>query len=193
MAGRRRRRSPLPASATDPEAIWTYLGRSLASYEILLALARAPMTVLPDIGSNPFVGQPESVVAPELESMRQELELEVSLALLASFEAIIRSDFESPRRSSKGDSLVARFNALIARTPSAREPRLVDILDAWKAARGSGDVVGGFKEVVSGLRNWLAHGRRGPTKGFARFDPWTVRERAERLQASIPDFPRLLR
>lgn len=175
---------------TRPEEIWRYYDRATASFEITSTLFDRPEIAPLIPPASDFFALTPVELSEVLREMAEELDLEVSLALVASFEAILREDFLL-RTSEAGNGILnVRLAAL--RDRLGERTALEDLLDVWKEAYpDAGKAVGEFKQVVQ-FRHWLAHGRQGYQKGFAGFDPWVVRRRASAVQSSIPDIPMLV-
>lgn len=138
---------------------------------------------------NQFYKLSASQLPDVLAEMVRELDLEASLALFASFEAILRTDFKwrVETQASCPPQVKKLWNEV-----NGPKARLEDLLDAWREAYPmAAKVVGDFKTVLR-WRHWLAHGRYWPQKGFAGFDMRNVSTAAEALQNAISDFPRLI-
>jgi len=119
--------------------------------------------------------------------MRDELDFEVSLALLASFESILDEDFLV--RALGSDRFSHAISKLRARTS---EPRLEEILDCWKErSPAAHTVIGEFKQLVK-FRHWIAHGRGAAKKGYGNYSPTLIWRRAQILQKAVAGFPSLL-
>jgi hypothetical protein len=151
----------------------------------------------PEIGrrvsrDSPFYGITSAQLLDVLKEMGQEVELESSLALMASFEARLRVDYLT--RGRRGLGGVAPSDAFIRRLWSKFEERLPleELLDAWRdATQAEPDLVGRFKQLMR-FRDWLAHGRYWPPKGFAGFDTNTVVRVAAAMERAIPGLPKLI-
>ncbi len=179
--------------ATAPRDIWLYYNRSLEVLALVESALRDPDIAAAVSSDSPFYKMTPQQLPDVLKQMATELALEVSLALVASFEAILRIDFDRQVRApATGSKSVAAANfQKLWRTHGVRT-RLEDLLDAWRAAHpGATKVVGDFKGVLK-WRHWLAHGRYWPQKGFAGFDPYTVEKRAKALQKALPSLPPLV-
>lgn len=182
-----------------PDDVWDYWHEMSAALDLTyrLGLEADRSAHPPEIQRlaqfAPIVGRTVEELQELMTVLAAELELEVCLALAASIEARIREDFESRPSRERSGSGPGPFTALERRVKRRKRqvPGLEELLDAWKEASGMGALLGGLKQAVVGLRNWLAHGRRGPMKGFAKFDPGTIRDRAEAVQTSVVGFPTL--
>jgi hypothetical protein len=124
--------------------------------------------------------------------MRSELDSQVALTLMASYEAVLRADFEArirrKPRSTRGvnksfKELSSRYQGRVA---------LDDILATWKGSVGARPAVfHTFGEYLR-LRHWLAHGRRWTLKVTRAVDPADIKEAADELLRLLPeDFPLL--
>jgi hypothetical protein len=177
---------------TRPQEIWEYHESTLAAFDLLKQLLRQP-----DLASAVPTGSPfYKVTLPELDrrvaDMSVELGLEVSLALVASFEAILRDDFERRAGDSSASGVLdVRMKSAWKKRTDGR-PSFEEILDAWKDTHpGSGPGIGEFKKVLN-FRHFLAHGRSRQPKSHAQIDARTVVRAAIRLQTSVAGFPVLV-
>lgn len=178
---------------SDQGRIWTYYLRSLETLELAFAVLRRAEG-LEAKPSSQFRGLSAPELAQVFGEIRQELELEVCLALLASFEVILRDDFDTRLRLQNSNALTNAFQALNRRTREAgrRGPALDDLLTQWKVAfPAASNTIGAFGVVVVNFRNWLAHGRAWPPKGHGGYDTTRVIKAAQAVEQVIPEFPRL--
>lgn len=181
---------------SDQDRIWTYYLRSLETLDLsFAALQRAETISLPQRTSQ-FRGLSARDLDRVFREIRQELELEVCLALLASFEVILRDDFDARVHSRKSGpkALTDAFRALDRRTQEARRrgPALDQLLTEWKVAFPSAsNTIGAFGVVVVNFRNWLAHGRSWSPKGHGGYDTTRVIKATQAVEQAIPEFPRL--
>jgi hypothetical protein len=124
-----------------------------------------------------------------LEAMRDELDDEVVLALVASAERQLRLDYAA--RLGEKDAPAVRFGHLDVRF-DGRVP-LEEIVDVWKDLAVAGDETGRFKQMYV-YRHGLAHGRFFNKSGVHDAAPEDVDEVIRELYAAIrghtPDFPR---
>jgi hypothetical protein len=121
--------------------------------------------------------------------IREELEREVVLALLASLEAELRLDFKNRIQSRKRDSISKAFRGL--KKKYGDRVRLDDILGVWKAGQQAKDAfqkLGNFRK----RRHWLAHGRYWTDKSGVTTDPYEVCDVFQDLASKVPGFPSLL-
>ncbi len=125
-----------------------------------------------------------------LRAMRSELDREVSMALLASCEALLRVDFweRVDRRRKEPRDVRARFKALADR--DGERVGLEDILDVWKEHVGSPARFDAFQEYLR-VRHWLAHGRYWTLKTARKAAPQDVLVAVRALFEVLPNFPKL--
>lgn len=136
-----------------PEILIEYYERALGA----LFVVRGTPVQSPLFTQTPFAGLTPDEFELALTETRSELDLEVSMALCASFEATIRTDYrDRVKRKSKspaGRSL-RDLNKL-----KKEKASLADILDCWGDLDGSSKKAIGELKQVMGYRDWLAHGR----------------------------------
>jgi hypothetical protein len=163
----------------------------LKAFDLLRHLLSQPDIALAVPPGSQFYRLTPQQLESRVHEMSVELALEVSLALVASFEVVLRSDFESRAHdSSANDLLAVRVKAAWKRR--GKKTRFEDILDVWKDAHpGSGAGIGEFKKVLN-FRHCLAHGRSWQPKGYAGFDANSVVKAARSLQTSVTGFPKLV-
>jgi len=169
-----------------PEEIWDYYQSALAAFDLVRRHVRVP-----NAASDPSLSRWRFLtplqVDDDLRSMRDELEFEVSLALLASFETILDEDFLL--RPLGTDRFSHAISRLRQRTS---DPRLEEVLDCWKERSPAAHaVIGEFKQLVK-FRHWLAHGRGSAKKGYGNHSPGLIWRRARLLQKAVAGFPRLV-
>jgi len=141
--------------------------------------------------SSRFAGMTLPEFDARLRELRGELDHEVSMALLASCEALLRFDFKErvKRRRKEPRSVRDQFKAIDAR--DRERVRLEDILDVWKGHIGSPARFDAFQEYL-GVRHWLAHGRYWSLKTRRRIAPQDLLAVIRALFAVLPaDFPTL--
>jgi hypothetical protein len=123
-----------------------------------------------------------------LEEMRDELDHEVVLAIVASAESALRLDFRE-RLGGKG-AAAARFRAL--ETRFGGHVSLDEILDVWKDIVKASDECGAFKQMYN-YRHGLAHGRYFNKSGLHDARPKdagaVVAELFDKIRADAADFP----
>jgi hypothetical protein len=135
-----------------PEEIWDSYESALAAFDLVGRDVRLPAAHADAALSRWRFLTPLQVDA-ELRSMRDELDFEVSLALLASFESIVDEDVLV--RALGNDRFSHAISKLRKRTS---DPRLEEILDCWKERSPAAQtVIGEFKQLIK-FRHWLAHG-----------------------------------
>ena len=142
--------------AHTPESILEYFDISKE------ALTRLGHSLLESIKTNEtefsdrFFGMTPAEIRAELRKSSKELEREVTLALTASFEAMIRIDYMSRSKGKKKDAISVAYRELWSK--HNRNARLEDILDTWKEEACEAHKVGKLKQLLQ-YRHWLAHGR----------------------------------
>ncbi len=159
----------------------TYYERSLEALNHLDAAARLGRAVS-------FSGMSAVEVGRALSEMRTELDLEVSLGLMAAAEALLRVDYrERVTRKLKQPAGVRRRLSALWKT-SENRASLESILDVWKEEVGQPDLFAAFQEYLQ-LRHWLAHGRYWTLKKSARrAEPQDVLRVLDDLFGSLPHF-----
>lgn len=179
MATRFTQHSLLPSRQANPYTVWEYYLRSLEAIECL-GRRFYNRALLPE--DSRFVGMSLLEAEAALEAMRDELDLEVSLALLASFEAEFQIDLRSRVGARKKDKLSKELY-LLHRRYSGRVPFDV-VLDAWKKNKGHATLIGNLKWLLN-VRHWLAHGRYWEKEGI-RWSPHSVWEGGRALFDVLP-------
>ena len=168
-----------------PAAIWLYYQRSQVA---LLALRTETNRSPVRLTSDPFFGLTPVECEATLSGMRDELDDQVTLALVASFEASFQTDFAHRARKARLKDPVSRACRTLA-TKYRERVRFEDILDVWKEATGQRQVFGHFAQLLN-YRHWLAHGRYWVHKSGSDFDPGDAWEIGQRLiQQLPPEFP----
>jgi hypothetical protein len=161
-----------------PDEIWEYFEHTLDAFTVLEVLLRDP-AINSSIDSPRWKGLSPKEVGRRLEEMTRELELQVSLSLVASFEGILCEDFE---RRAAPHPLAAR----------KKWPGLETAVKVWGRSQvGATEPVEKFTKAIR-FRHLLAHGRAVLERTVVEFDPVTVRAAALDLQRSIGGFPRLV-
>jgi len=178
----------LPEDFT-PESIWLYYERSQAALAALRREVLANPSLFPL-----FQGMSVPEFEESLRDTRQELDSQVTMALIASFEAIIRLNFRGriSRRLKDPTSKRLRGLARAWRPGEAHKASLEQILDIWKQAVGNAQTIGRFKQLLK-FRHWLAHGRYwAQTSGITpEPDPEMAWEIGSALFKKLPGFPQL--
>lgn len=171
---------------TQPEEIWDYYERSI---EALVALKSALDSGTASSGTSLFSGMTLHEADGCLREMRSELDRQVSFALVASFEAILRVDFWGRVHGRFKVGPGAEFIAL-AREYEERV-RIRDILDIWNKHSTPAGRAGSFKEVLK-IRDWLGHGRYWVPKTKHKPDPlalWLETARVFEALDGVPPLP----
>ncbi len=171
----------IPEGAT-PGAIWTYYVR----VQDALALVRqqwpetspTPLFPLPS-----FAGMDRRQLDDALVGLRDELDEQVTMALVASFEALLRLDYVDRAGRRLKDPLSRTFRSLF-QTHELRV-ELSAILEAYKKELQISEPVGRFKQLV-GHRHWLAHGRYWTDKSGINPDPYDAWTIGDNLLSKIP-------
>jgi len=166
-----------------PGDVLAYYDRSIEALECLQSVA--PTGLSP---SSSFIGMTPTELEAALRDLRDELDQQVSMALLASCEALLRVDFwERVDRIKKEPRLVrARFKEL-ADQYAERVP-LEDILEVWRDHVGRPERFAAFQEYLR-VRHWLAHGRYWSLKTARKPEPPDVLYVIRSLLAVLPGFP----
>lgn len=139
-----------------------------------------------------FFGLSKAEYEDALERLRDELDQEVVLAMVASVEATLRMDFDARIKDKTRDPLRPMFKNL--RDKYDQRVRLDDIVDCWKEVAGKKPNV--FARIGSLLkyRHWLAHGRYWSVKTGSAKDPqsaaFDISEFYDLLCGTVSDFPR---
>ncbi len=168
----------------EPGEILAYWDRSVEALGYLEEAGRTRRLV----PSSQFIGMTLAEFDAELRAMRGELDQQVSMALLASCEALLRVDFADrvSRIKKEPRSVRSKFKAL------SDEHRdrvgLEDILDVWKNHVGRPDRFAAFQEYLR-VRNWLAHGRYWTLRTARKAEPQDVLHVIRELLSVLPGFP----
>ena len=165
---------------TSARAIWRYYQLMVESLECLQRAVLSNQPLFPS-----FSGYLAEEVDEEFARARSELDDEVTLALVSSFESELRIDYLWRRRRKRRSAITAAFSRLHRRFGD--RPRLEDILDAWKAAVGRAREIGEFKQVLN-YRHWLAHGRYWIQDSGVSPDPYSALQVGESLLRVLPGF-----
>lgn len=118
----------------------------------------------------PFIGLTPPELNKRFAEMFTELDLQTSMAVLASYEAVLRNDFSerAEGRGPAGSQLTGHYNLLVTRY-GARVP-LDEILERISLCTGKSKEVGDFRSALH-VRHWLAHGRCWTLKSNKSADP----------------------
>ncbi|MFO8071475.1 MAG: hypothetical protein R6V85_06330 [Polyangia bacterium] len=137
-----------------------------------------------------FLGLSREECRAHIARYREELDRQVALLLVASYEACLRVDFETRVRSRRPKGAVTDACRKVADDEDRPLRRIAidSILDVWKR---QDDVppkkVGAFRQLL-GYRNWLAHGRYWIFTDGRMLDPREVQDRADTLFESLDGF-----
>ncbi|MDP3207630.1 MAG: hypothetical protein Q8M65_00645 [Rhodoglobus sp.] len=163
----------------------TYYERSLEALDCLDSVGRAGRSRL-------LTGMSVGEVSVALAEMRTELDLEVSLALMAGAEALLRVDYRNGVRQKLRTPSAARRRFKSLWSESEERAPLEAILAIWKDEVGHPDRFAAFGEYLQ-LRHWLAHGRHWGLKmdlykSSRRAEPQDVLQVLDDLFSTLPDF-----
>lgn len=124
-----------------------------------------------------------------MREMADELDLEVSMALLASLEAVFMTDFLDRVRRRLKDPATRDLRAL--QLKSGRR-QLSEILNVWRRHTGHPRFIGDLRQFFGrrGFRHWLAHGRYFTLARQPK--PDEVWEVGRRVLGALPGFPALV-
>jgi len=129
-------------------------------------------------------------ITEALEEMRDELDDEVVLAIVASAERVLRLDFRA--RLGGKDATRVRFGSLEGKFGS--HVPLEEIVDVWKDLIKAPNECGAFKQIYV-YRHGLAHGRYFNKSGRHDATPEDageiVRELFDEIRGQFPDFPKV--
>ena len=144
------------------------------------------------LAAGPFFGLSVTEYDDMLRDLRDELDKEVVLMMVASAEACIRNDFNQRLSRRTKDAVRRKFKAL--QKKHGERVRLTDILDAWRreVAPSGSQAFAQFAQLLK-HRHWLAHGRYWTDKSGVVSDPVTTRTVIDALfvafQGVVPTFP----
>jgi hypothetical protein len=164
------------------------------SQEAILALR---MAVEPSLSagavqpSSHFYGMTTGEFNDAIADLGRELELEVVLMLVASFEAIIQVDLRERVERRKKCGASKKLRSLWYETPPKhRQPMAMDrVLELWKKTLGKHKHIIGKMNSLLLFRHWLAHGRYWVEKsGLGHVDPFTAWEIGRAIFDVLPDF-----
>ncbi len=170
-------------------AAWPRPPEILEHHRRLVEVLRLAPTITADAKSA-FFGLTPDELDDVLRRARQELDDQVVLALVASAEATIRTDFDERLLRKTKCALRPRFKEL--RDRHADRVPLDDVLEACKDEAASTDRIGRFRQLVQ-RRHWLAHGRYWTDKSGVAPDPGQAQLVIEDMLAAFtlvaPGFP----
>jgi hypothetical protein len=172
----------MPTARTVPELL-AYHDRSVVALRVL----DGAIDTLAEVDRSRFPRRREAVV-DALEEMRDELDHEVVLAIIASAERMLRLDFLA--RLGGTQAAATRFGLLETRF-DGRVP-LEEIVDVWKDIATASSECGAFKQMYN-YRHGLAHGRYFNKSGLHNARPKdasdVVCELFDRIRQYTADFP----
>lgn len=175
------------ASATAwprPAAIWLYYERAKVA---LITLRNETVVDSVTAAAGPFLGLTAIEYEAALSDMRNELDTQVTLALVASLEASFRIDFEQRWRKRLKDNASREFRKLAQQYGT--RVRFEDILDVWKKHTGGAQIFGRLAQLLN-YHDWLAHGRYWVHKTGREFDPSDAWQIGQAVEARLPgEFP----
>jgi hypothetical protein len=170
-------------TARTPAEILEYHRRSVVALRVL---SRTFAALGPDAAYFP---RNQTAFTETLADMRDELNDEVVLALVASAERVLRLDYRG--RQGGGDIAAVRLGYLDKRF-GGRVP-LEEILDVWKDLADAPNQAGNFKQMYT-YRHGLAHGRFFNKSGLHHAAPddadEVIRDLFAAIRLAAPDFPK---
>lgn len=165
--------------------------------EALDALKRAVSQSLQAVvleQTSQFFGMTSDEFDAALVELRRELDYQVVMMLVASFEAIFQSDLQDRVRRKKTDPLSKALRRWWRESRSGAEKwiHMESLLDAWKKTiAGHRQAIGRLRSLVL-FRHWLAHGRYWPDKsGLGNVNPFTTWQIGKEVFAVLPGLPPL--
>jgi hypothetical protein len=138
-----------------------------------------------------FVGMTAEEFYDAIAKLTRELELEVVLMLVASFEAIIQVDLRDRIGRKKKCGASKTLRELWYKTPEKhRQVMAMDrVLELWKKTLGEHKLIIGKMNSLLHFRHWLAHGRYWAEKtGLGNVDPFTAWEIGRAVFDVLPGF-----
>jgi hypothetical protein len=173
----------MPTARTAAE-ILEYHRRSVVALRVL---SRTFTTL--GVADSALFPRSQAAFDEALADVRDELDDEVVLALVASAERVLRLDYRG--RQGAADAAAVRFGHLEQRFDE-RVP-LEEILDVWKDIAGAPNEAGNFKQMYT-YRHGLAHGRFFNKSGLHDAAPddadEVIQELFAAIQGAVPDFPK---
>lgn len=167
-----------------PWSIWIYYTRIQTALAILRrqwpASQPEPLSQLKG-----FEGMSRAEFEESLSELRRELDGQVTLALVASFEARIQNDFRTRTDGRFKDPVSRDLRRLKKELGKGQRLDLTTILDVYKDKLGIATAVGHFKQLLN-HRHWLAHGRHWVDKSGISTDPGDAWDRGTALLSRIP-------
>ena len=181
--------TPLEDVLVRPRMVWRYYEDTL---EALRTFRHALVDGSSVVAGSRFFGMPPSQVQDELEFVRAELDNQVTLALVAAFEAILRVDAMQRVLLRLKDPTSQRFKAVAKRCAAKNQPfdrvDLSAVLKIWRDSVHGGERDFELFGKLMSFRHWLAHGRYWTLKIGPPPDPATARNIAEAVFARLPKF-----
>lgn len=168
-------------TAASPLGIMTYYRDSLVALGVLRNVGAAGHQ--PPAALGRFVFMTPGELEQALMDIRTELELEVGLALCASYEALLRGDYLLRAERKLKDPASRKLRTL--HKEYQERLSLDTLLDAWKRLGANASAIGEFKQMWK-VRDWLAHGRYWSQKsGIIEPTPEDLFERGEALTKEL--------
>jgi hypothetical protein len=181
----------LAQSWPAPIEVFEHYLRSREAFSHLRgSLLGAPRTISRE---SRFWGKSTDEIDDAFREMRTELDIQITMLLIASCEASVRTDFQNRVKRRGKDRVSRRFRALEQqrKAKANKGVRLEDILKVWgdESAGNSARPVG--KLLL--YRHWVAHGRYWIDKksGLNDPDPFEVWDIIARFLKSLSDFEAL--
>ena len=113
-----------------------------------------------DLGpQSPFTAMTRSQCDSALRGLREEIDAQATLAIVASIEALFQVDAKRRREERRKGTLANDLKRLHrAARPPHRRVLFERILKVWREATGAAHLFASFKPFIRD-RHWLAHGR----------------------------------
>ena len=138
-----------------------------------------------------FVGMMPGEFEEALAAMRRELDYQVVMMLVASFEAIFQADLSDRVSRRKKGTLSKALRKWHKDYRRRREAwiNLQSLLEAWKkTVSGRRQVIDRLKRLLL-FRHWLAHGRYWIDKsGLGNVDPYQAWQIGKQVFDALPEF-----
>jgi len=170
------------SKADTPAAIWRYYERVKDCIE-----ARRRVVLIDRSTHLDYAGLSNPEIEDAFAEQFEELDHQVTCALIASFEAAVCRDFRT-RCKSRKTAIGRKCKDLYKRKKQADERvTFVEVLDIWSGESKKHKVTEELKKLYR-FRHWLAHGRWFPQKsGLAHVDPERALEIGEEFFHAHPD------
>ena len=144
--------------------------------------------------SSQFFGMTSDEFDAALVELRNELDYQVVMMLIASFEAIFQSDLQDRVRRKKTDTISKALRRWWQENRHGADKwiHMESLLDAWKGViTGHRQAIGRLRSLVL-FRHWLAHGRYWPDRsGVGNIDPFAAWQIGKEVFAVLPGLPSL--